>query len=288
MRRPAPARAPSCRSRCSRSHGCAAASIVMLEPRRLATRAVAERMARTLGERAGETVGYRMRLETRVEPPHAHRGRHRRRVHAHAAERSGARRRRRRAVRRVPRAQPARRRRARIRARRAATTWRPSCALLAMSATLDGARVAKLLGDAPVIESRGRMFPVECITRARACRCCPAARRTVDARVARAVKRALDEAPGDLLVFLPGAGEIRRVQRRLLEDDASATTSTCCRCTASSRPASRTRRCCPRARAAARSCSRPTSPRRASPSRACASSSTRGSNGAASSIRPAA
>src|SRR5919107_1913156 len=81
--------------------------------------------------------------------------------------------------------------------------------LLVMSATLDGARVARLLGDAPVVESQGRAFPVETRYLGRD----PA--RRIEDEVADAVLRALRAEPGSLLVFLPGQGEIRRVEALL-------------------------------------------------------------------------
>src|SRR5262249_43618781 len=83
--------------------------------------------------------------------------------------------------------------------------------LLVMSATLDGARVAKLLGDAPVIESAGRAFPVETRYLGRA------AAAPLDPRVADAVARAVRADAGSLLVFLPGAAEIRRTEALVRE-----------------------------------------------------------------------
>ncbi len=88
--------------------------------------------------------------------------------------------------------------------------------LLVMSATLDGAPVARLLGDAPVIESRGRMFAVETRHLDR-----PPPERLDDA-VAAAIRRALAEESGSLLVFLPGVREIRRAERRLAEASLDA------------------------------------------------------------------
>ncbi|HEX6865842.1 MAG TPA: ATP-dependent helicase HrpB, partial [Caulobacteraceae bacterium] len=82
--------------------------------------------------------------------------------------------------------------------------------LLVMSATLDGAAVAKLLGDAPVIESHGRAFPVETRYLGRD-------DRRLEDQVARAVDRALAEEEGSVLVFLPGRGEIRRTETLLRE-----------------------------------------------------------------------
>jgi ATP-dependent helicase HrpB len=193
-----------------------AGRIVMLEPRRLATRAVAERMARTLGEAVGETVGLRMRLETRV----SRRTRievvtegvftrmlqsdpaldgvaavlfdefHERNLHADVG---------------LALALDAR--------EHVAQELR----LVAMSATLDGARVAALLGGAPVVESRGRRFPVEVHYLGKGLPTLPSGADPIEAPVARAVKRALADSPGDVLAFLPGAGEIRRVETRLRE-----------------------------------------------------------------------
>jgi ATP-dependent helicase HrpB len=191
--------------------------IVMLEPRRLATRAVAERMAATLRERVGDTVGYRMRLETRVgkrtrievvtegvftrmlQSDPALEGvaavlfdeYHERSLHADVglafvldAQRHVA----------------------------------PELRVLAMSATIDGARVAALLGGAPVVESLGRMFDVDVHYLGKGLPALPGGAEPIDLSVARAVQRALDGSTGDLLVFLPGAGEIRRVERRLRDE----------------------------------------------------------------------
>ena len=88
---------------------------------------------------------------------------------------------------------------------------RPDLRLLVMSATLDGEAVARLLGDAPIVTSEGRSHPVE--TRYLAQR--PEGR--LEATVTRATLRALDTEGGDVLVFLPGAGEIRRVEELLAE-----------------------------------------------------------------------
>ncbi|HLJ21726.1 MAG TPA: DEAD/DEAH box helicase, partial [Stellaceae bacterium] len=182
--------------------------IVMLEPRRLATRAAARCMATMLGERVGETVGYRTRLDTKVGPRTrievVTEGILIRALQADAAlegvglvifdefhERSldgdlG-----------LALALEARR------------VLRPDLRLLVMSATLDGASVARLLGDAPVIASPGRMFEVEIRYLDR-----PSTDRIEDG-VARAVAQALEREAGSLLVFLPGIREIRRVERRL-------------------------------------------------------------------------
>ena len=93
---------------------------------------------------------------------------------------------------------------------------RPELRLLAMSATLDGAAFARLLGDAPVIESLGRAYPVELRHRARDL----ADARDLPEAMAATIREALREHPGDVLAFLPGWGEIRRTQERLSGLDA--------------------------------------------------------------------
>ena len=83
--------------------------------------------------------------------------------------------------------------------------------LLVMSATIDGARVAKLLGDAPVVESDGRAFPVETRYLGRE------PRAPIERQVADAVLQAVRAETGSVLAFLPGAGEIRRTETLLRE-----------------------------------------------------------------------
>ncbi len=183
--------------------------IVVLEPRRLAARAAATRMASLLDEPVGRTVGYRTRIDsavsdaTRIEV--VTEGLLVRRLIADPTldgtaavildevhERS-------------------------LDADLAMAfcldlqrLLRPELRLLAMSATLDGARLSALL-NAPVIESQGRMFPVETQH---------SARDIMDPRdlpdaLARAVRAALHAHEGDVLAFLPGMGEIRRAQSAL-------------------------------------------------------------------------
>jgi ATP-dependent helicase HrpB len=96
-------------------------------------------------------------------------------------------------------------------ARDAQQGLRQDLRLLVMSATLDGARVAALLGNAPVVESEGRAFPVETRYLGRD------PRTPIERQVADAVERALSAETGSLLVFLPGAGEIRRSEALLKE-----------------------------------------------------------------------
>ena len=182
--------------------------IIMLEPRRLATRAAARRMAQLRGERVGDVVGFRVRGETRVG-----RGTRVEVVTEGILTRM---------VQRDPsldgvglvifdefheRSLDADLALALTLETR--DVLRPDLRVLVMSATLDGARVARLLGEAPIITSEGRTFPVET--------------RYVDRRadlriedaVAAVVRRALADDDGDMLVFLPGAGEIRRTQNLL-------------------------------------------------------------------------
>ncbi|WP_407186015.1 ATP-dependent helicase HrpB [Bradyrhizobium centrosematis] len=190
--------------------------IIVLEPRRIAARASADRMAKSLGERAGETVGYRVRFgskisrATRIEV--VTEGIFTRQI-LDDPELSGV---------------------AAILfdefhersldadmglalARDAQTGLREDLRILVMSATLDGARVAKLLGEAPVVESEGRAFPVA--TRYLG--------RKIDAPIERqmadAIASALRADSGSVLAFLPGAAEIRRTQNFLSErvQDAS-------------------------------------------------------------------
>ena len=183
--------------------------IIMLEPRRLAARAAADRMARTLGEKVGQTVGYRVRMQSKVSAATrievVTEGVFARMILSDPTldgvgcvifdefhERSldadlGL-----------------------ALARDAQGVLRDDLRLLVMSATLDGAAVARLL-DAKVLESQGRTFPVETRYLGRDDRL------RLEDRVARAVEKALAEETGSLLVFLPGQGEIRRAADLLAE-----------------------------------------------------------------------
>jgi ATP-dependent helicase HrpB len=182
--------------------------IIMLEPRRLAARAAARHMARLRGEEVGGTVGYRVRMETRVGPATrievvtegvltrmlqtdpALEGVgivifdefHERSLHADLGL----------ALTLQSRA-----------------LLREDLRLLVMSATLDGAPVAALLGGAPIVTSQGRGFPVDV-------RYQPARiEGRMEPAVARVVRQAVESSGGDVLVFLPGAGEIHRVEEML-------------------------------------------------------------------------
>jgi len=184
--------------------------IIVLEPRRIAARASAERMAHTIGERVGETVGYRVRFgskvsrATRIEV--VTEGIFSRQI-LDDPELSGV---------------------AAVLfdefhersldadlglalARDAQMGLREDLRILVMSATLDGARVAKLLGDAPVIASEGRAFPVETRYLGRK------ADAPLERQMADAIAMALRADPGSVLAFLPGAAEIRRTQNFLGE-----------------------------------------------------------------------
>ena len=203
---------------------------VMLEPRRLAARAVAARMAATLGERVGERVGYRMRLDTRVS----------KRTQIEVVTEG--------VLTRMLQHDPALDGVATVifdefheRSLQAdlglALTLdareglSPALRILVMSATLDVEPVAALLGAAHVVRTEGRTFDVETRYAGQGLPPMPAAHGAVsasardaapthsEALVARIVMRALGETAGDVLVFLPGAAEIRRVQS-LLENAA--------------------------------------------------------------------
>jgi len=181
--------------------------IIVLEPRRLAARAAARRMAAMLGEQAGGTVGYRVRMESRIsagtrievvtegvftrmildDPGLDGIGAvlfdefHERSLDADLGLALAV---------------------------DAQSLLRPDLRLVVMSATLDGAAVAGRL-DAPVIESLGRAFPVQTRYLGRPDR--------LEDGIVRAVQTALADQTGSVLVFLPGQGEIRRAATLLRE-----------------------------------------------------------------------
>lgn len=184
--------------------------VLVLEPRRLAARAAADRMAATLGQKAGGVVGYRTRLQSRIGPNTrievVTEGVFTRMILDDPAlegvgavlfdefhERSldadlGL-----------------------ALARESQSVLRDDLRLLVMSATLDIAGVSRLLEDAPVIEAEGRMFPVETRYLGR-----NPVERFEDA-MAKAVIQALHDETGSILAFLPGQGEIHRTVQRLNE-----------------------------------------------------------------------
>lgn len=184
--------------------------ILLLEPRRLAARNVAQRLAELLGEKPGETVGYRMRAETCVGPNTqlevVTEGILTRMIQ-HDPELSG--------VALVILDEFHERS---LQADLALALLldvqqglRDDLKLLIMSATLDNARLQQCLPEAPVISSEGRAFPVER-------RYSPlSTHQRFDEAVASAVANLLREESGSLLLFLPGVGEIQRVMQQLQE-----------------------------------------------------------------------
>lgn len=193
--------------------------VLMLEPRRLAARAVAQRMAATLGESVGETVGLRMRLDTRVS----------RRTRIEVLTEGVLTRR----LQNDPtldgvaavlfdefheRSLPADLGLTLCLDARA--TLGTDLRVLVMSATLDGANIARWLGDAPVVSSPGRMFPVEIRYDGRGLPALPGESDSPERVTTLAIQRLLREEEGDILVFLPGAGEIRRVRDHLLANES--------------------------------------------------------------------
>jgi ATP-dependent helicase HrpB len=187
-----------------------AKKIIVLEPRRIAARASAERMAHTLGQRVGETVGYRVRFGSKVS-----------RVTRIEVVTEGI-------FSRQILDDPELNGIAAVLfdefhersldadlglalARDAQTGLREDLRILVMSATLDGARVARLLGEAPVVASEGRAFAVETRYLGRK------ADAPLERQMADAIATALRADPGSVLAFLPGAAEIRRTQTLLTE-----------------------------------------------------------------------
>jgi ATP-dependent helicase HrpB len=182
--------------------------ILVLEPRRLAARAAAARMAQTLGEAVGRTVGYRVRFgskvsrDTRIEvvtegiftnlilddPALDGVGAvlfdefHERSLDADLGL---------------------------ALARDSQQGLRDDLRLLVMSATLDGARVSALLGDAPVVESQGRSYPVDTRYVGRD------SDKPLEQQMAMTIAAALRAETGSVLAFLPGAAEIRRCEEAL-------------------------------------------------------------------------
>ena len=191
--------------------------IVMLEPRRLAARAVADRIAWLLGEGVGETAGYRMRMDTKVGPRTrievVTEGILTRRMQADPAlEDTGC---------LIFDEYHERSLQADLGLALALDTQRhlrPDLRILVMSATLDTVAVARLLGTDAVVTSEGLSYPVETRYLPRS------SDEFIDRQATAAVLRALRDETGDLLVFLPGAGEIRRVQRALAEQALPAGT----------------------------------------------------------------
>src|SRR5262245_3985087 len=184
--------------------------LLLLEPRRLAARAAARRMASTLGESVGGTVGYRMRLDTMVGP--------KTRIEVVTEG----------ILTRLLQQDPALSAYGIVlfdefheRTLPADTglalclesqgLFRPDLRLLVMSATLDCGPISELLDRAPVITSEGRFFPVDIHYLDQ-----PVSGR-LDVTIVQSIRRSLAKDQGSLLVFLPGMAEIRRVERMLLD-----------------------------------------------------------------------
>jgi ATP-dependent helicase HrpB len=177
--------------------------ILLLSPRRLAARMAAERISKNLGETVGGRVGYATRLDSKHGPKTRilvmTEGIFRNRIISdpelvgvsavlfdEVHERSidsdfGL-----------------------ALALEAQAAFRPDLRLLAMSATLDGARFSQLMDDAPVLESEGKRWPLEYLYVGRR------TEQTIEIDIVRTVRQALSEQQGDLLVFLPGVREIDR------------------------------------------------------------------------------
>ncbi|MBL0158727.1 MAG: ATP-dependent helicase HrpB [Bryobacterales bacterium] len=182
--------------------------ILVLEPRRLAARLAARRVAVEMGEPVGETTGYQVRFESFAGPKTRIRflteGVLTRRLLAdpdlrgvgavvldefHERHLEGD--------------------LALALLRRLQLSARPDLRLVVMSATLEGETIARHLGACPVLRSEGRLFPLTVAYT-------PHSAETLETRVAAAVERVLRDQPvGDVLVFLPGAAEIRRCQRAI-------------------------------------------------------------------------
>lgn len=189
--------------------------IIMLEPRRLAARSVAMRMASLLNEDAGQTIGYRVRFENKVsektrievvtegiltrmiQTDNALEGVglivfdefHERSLQADLAL---------------------------ALAHQVQSLLRHDLRILIMSATLDGEKISERLNNAPIITSEGRQFPVTFVH-------VPTEKEDrIATSVTQAIVKAWREQKGDMLVFLPGAGEINRVEQQLADANVGA------------------------------------------------------------------
>src|ERR1700722_11803387 len=191
-------------------HWTAGGKLIVLEPRRLAARAAAARMASTLSESVGDTVGFRVRMDSRVSA--------RTRIEVVTEG----------VFSRMILDDPGLDGVAAVLfdefhersldadlglalTRDAQEGLREDLRILVMSATIDGARIARALGDAPVVASEGRAFPIETRYVGRD------SAKPIEAQVAEAILRALRADAGSILAFLPGAAEIRRTETRLRE-----------------------------------------------------------------------
>lgn len=195
--------------------------ILMLEPRRLAARAVANRMSSLINEQVGNTVGYRVRFDNKVSKQTRIEVLtegiltrmlqndntledvglvifdefHERSLHADLAL---------------------------ALCREMQQVIREDLRILIMSATLDGEKLSSLLGNAPVLTSAGRQYPIELfyLPQENVSSSSFNSNVSIPMQMAKAVRKALAAHEGDILVFLPGAGEIQRTQE-LLEQELS-------------------------------------------------------------------
>lgn len=189
--------------------------ILMLEPRRLAAKTVAARLAAQLDEEAGETIGYKIRFENKTSKTTRleiltegiltrmlqQDGAledvglvifdefHERSLHADLAL---------------------------ALCREVQSVLRPDLRILIMSATLDGEKLSQLLDNAPVIRSKGREFPISFYYTAHE------EKTPLPAQMTRLIKRAFSENDGDILAFFPGAGEISRTAELLENENIAA------------------------------------------------------------------
>jgi ATP-dependent helicase HrpB len=190
--------------------------IIMLEPRRLAARAAAHRMAVTLGQKVGETVGYRIRMDKRIgphtrievvtegiltrilqhDPSVTGYGLvifdefHERSLHADLGL---------------------------ALCMESQKVLREELRILVMSATLDTGKIASLLGNAPIIRCEGQLFPIETHYLSKT------NTNLTEQTVVQTVKNVFIHHTGNILVFLPGMAEIRRVERGLQSLDLGPT-----------------------------------------------------------------
>lgn len=188
--------------------------IIMLEPRRLAARSVAMRMAQLLDEEVGETVGYRVRFEnkvstkTRIEV--VTEGILTRMIQTdNALEEVGL------VIFDEFHERSLQADLALALCLQVQTLLRDDLRLLIMSATLDGEKISSVLNNAPILTSLGRQYPIthQYIN--------PDKDLRLPQHVARVIRKALKEQTGDMLVFLPGAGEIQQVQQLLEAESIS-------------------------------------------------------------------
>ena len=189
--------------------------MIMLEPRRLAARSVALRMAEELDQQAGDTVGYRVRFEsvvgknTRIEV--VTEGILTRMIQTdNSLEDVGL------VIFDEFHERSLQADLALALCYQAQQVLRSDLRILIMSATLDGEKISSIFNRAPIITSTGKQFPV-------VFQYIPSEKDVhISVATARAIRKALREQAGDMLVFLPGAGEIQRVQTLLETENSSA------------------------------------------------------------------